>query len=295
VAGRDTALASLLLVNRLVSLDVEPLPASQYWPLLRTVEDPGALLGLSVDDVAALVDGDTTLAERVVRLLDAGTALSLKLDALTEQGVTPLTSFDDAYPARLRERLGDAAPPVLFCAGDTALLSERSIGVVGSREVSAEAGEVAMTIGRAVAEAGRVLTTGGSQGVDRRAMAAALDASGRVVGVLADPLDDQLRPPETRRRILQRALTLCTPFAPDAPYTATRAMARNKIVYALNEHTIVVAVEQGADSTWDGAIEALEHGFGAVQVWTGAGAGPDNAGLAERGAIAVRTAPSVAR
>jgi predicted Rossmann fold nucleotide-binding protein DprA/Smf involved in DNA uptake len=284
MGGRDTTLASLLLVNRLVDVDAKPLSASEYWPLLRRVDDPGALLGLAVSDVSARLDDDTALAERVVRLLDAGTALSLRLDAIGEQGITPLTAFDASYPARLRDRLGDAAPPVLFCAGHADLLSAPSIGVVGSRAVSAEGGEVTTEMARAIADAGRVLTTGGSKGVDQIAMRAALDAGGRVVGVLADPLVQQLRPADARRRVLKGDLTLCTPFAPDAAYTATNAMARNKIVYALNEHTIVVAVDEGADSTWGGATEALEHDFGAVIVWRGSGQGPDNAALASLGA-----------
>jgi predicted Rossmann fold nucleotide-binding protein DprA/Smf involved in DNA uptake len=284
MGGRDTTLASLLLVNRLVDVDAKPLTASEYWPLLRQVDDPGTLLGLTESDVAARLDGDDALAERVVRLLDAGTALSLRLDAIGDQGITPLTCFHDSYPARVHERLGDAAPPVLFCAGHADLLSAPSIGVVGSRAVSDEGGKVASEIARAIAEDGRVLTTGGSKGLDQIAMQAALDAGGRVIGVLADPLMPALRPPDTRKHVIKGNLMLCTPFAPDAPYTATKAMARNKIVYALNEHTIVVAVDEGADSTWAGATEALEHDFGAVKVWTGAGAGPDNEALVAHGA-----------
>jgi len=286
VAGRDTVLASLLLVNRLVDVDAKPLGASEYWPLLRVVDDPGRLLGASAAEVGAVV-GDDALAARIVALLDAGTALSLQLDALDEQGVVPITPFADAYPARLRERLGDAAPPVLLGAGDLALLSARSLGVVGAREVGAEGGSVADSVARAIAEAGHVLTTGGSRGVDQLAMDAALDAGGRVVGVLADPLLPALAPPATRKRILQGALTLCTPFAPDAPYTAARAMARNKIVYALNERTVVAAVTKDADSTWAGATEALEHGYGEVAVWRGSGEGPDNAALEAFGAARI--------
>jgi predicted Rossmann fold nucleotide-binding protein DprA/Smf involved in DNA uptake len=284
MGGRDTTLASLLLVNRLVDVDAKPLPASEYWPLLRRVDDPATLLGASVAEVAARLDGDTALAKRIVTLLDAGTALSLKLDALTEQGITTITNFDDDYPPRLRERLGDAAPPLLFCAGHAELLAARSIGVVGSREVSKEGGEVAEALAREIAKDGVVLTTGGSRGVDQLAMRAALDAGGRVVGVLADPLTRALRPPDTRRHVIKGHLALCTPFPPDAAYTAANAMARNKIVYALNDTTIVVAVDEGADSTWTGATEALEHRYGAVRVWTGAGAGPDNEALVSLGA-----------
>ena len=47
-----------------------------------------------------------------------------------------------------------------------------------------------------------------------------------------------------------------------------------------------------ADTTWTGATEAIDHGYGPVAVWLGPGAGPDNDALERAGAEPSPTRPS---
>ena len=47
----DASLAAILLTQRLVDAAGEPLRAREYWALLDQVDDPGSLLGRSVDDL----------------------------------------------------------------------------------------------------------------------------------------------------------------------------------------------------------------------------------------------------
>ena len=62
-------------------------------------------------------------------------------------------------------------------------------------------------------------------------------------------------------------------------------MARNKLVYALADLTVVVAADSGSGGTWSGAEEALRKRYGRVAVWRGAGEGSGNAALERMGAI----------
>lgn len=176
---------------------------------------------------------------------------------------------------------------MLHVAGDTAILSTTSIGVVGSRVIGAATADVAQRIGRTITRHGRTLVSGGSPGVDEQAMGAALEAGGRVVGVLADSLVERLRDAATRRFVETGRLVLCTPFAPEDGYTVGRAQDRNKLIFALSDVTVVVACDNDVDSTWAGATEALHNRFSRVAVWRGAGEGSANADLESRGAIAV--------
>ena len=50
-------------------------------------------------------------------LLGSSGQLAFELDRLQSRGVWVVTIADDGYPTRLRERLGSAAPPVLFGSG----------------------------------------------------------------------------------------------------------------------------------------------------------------------------------
>jgi predicted Rossmann fold nucleotide-binding protein DprA/Smf involved in DNA uptake len=61
-------------------------------------------------------------------------------------------------------------------------------------------------------------------------------------------------------------------------------MARNRLVYALSEVTVVVATDLESGGTWAGATEALKKKNGDVAVWVGEGSGPGNDALASLGA-----------
>ncbi len=264
----------------------EPLRAREYWTLLDRVDDPGSLLGRSATDLTAEL-GDADLAARVVARLDAAVALAFELEKLEQTGVAVVASVDPDYPARLLERLTTAAPPLLHVVGPIALTGEPMLGVVGSRDVSAEGVEVAADAGRSAVAHSWGVVSGGAKGVDRAAMDAALEAGGTVVGFLADPLLREIRAPELRRAIGRNRLCLATPYSPAAAYNAASARGRNKLIYAMAETTLVVAAEVETGSTWDGAVEAIDRGYGDVSVWTGDGAMPGNSRLVDRGARAI--------
>lgn len=279
-----SALASLLLTNRLVDVQAKPLTSGEYWPLVEQVGDPSGLLGLGADALVADLALPDVLAERAARLLDAGTALAIELEQLEQQGIGAVSPFDDAYPHRLRERLGNASPPVLYLAGPADLLRAPGIAIVGSRNVSDAGAEVAAEAARIVARNGDVLVSGGARGVDQLAMNAAFEAAGTVVGVLADALVKRLRQGDTRRAVTSGDACLITPYKPTAGFSVANAMARNKIVYALARTTLVVAADAERGGTWEGAVEALRKRYGEVAVWTGAGGGDGNEQLVRRGA-----------
>ncbi len=131
------------------------------------------------------------------------------------------------------------------------------------------------------------LVSGGARGVDQHAMDAAAAAGGAVVGVVAEPLVQAITRPDTRRAILAGTMALCTPYAPDASFTAGRAHGRNRLIYALGDPTLVVACADGSGGTWTGATEAMAGGWGSVAVWRGLGEGPGNAALSDAGATAI--------
>lgn len=287
------SLAVLAMTNRLVDVGVPPLKASEIWRLLDAVPEPSHLMGLDEASLAEITSGSGIASERLVRLLDTGVGLAVRLDELYERGITALTVVDESYPGRLRARLGPAAPPVLYCAGDVGLLGLDGIGIVGSRDVGQEGSEVTRQVARHVARAGLPVVSGGAKGVDKISMAAAYEAGGTVVGVLADSLERTIAIRENRAAMLDGRSCLCTPYRPDARFTAGNAMGRNKIIYGLSRATLVIASAKGEGGTWAGATEALKKGYGRVAVWTGEGGGPGNVPLVGHGAVAVESPEAI--
>jgi predicted Rossmann fold nucleotide-binding protein DprA/Smf involved in DNA uptake len=277
------SLAVLALMNRFTDVGVAPLKASELWRLLERVDDPAGLLGLDERTAGELTPGTGVDPMRLVRLLDAGVGLAARVEALYERGIAVITALDEMYPHRLRDRLGGAAPPVLYCAGEVSLLGVDGVGVVGSREVGPEAIEATRKVAQLVAGAGLPVVSGGAKGVDAISMAASYEAGGSAIGVLADSLERAIGQADNRRAMLDGRACLCTPYRPDARFTTGSAMGRNKIIYGLARVTLVVASALGEGGTWSGATEALKKRYGRVAVWTGAGRGPGNDALVDAG------------
>ena len=243
---------------------------------------PGALLQLGAAELRESLGLDEPMATRVRTLLDRGAALASELERLEGLGVWAVTRADDEYAARYRERLKAAAPPVLFGAGPIASAGRPGLAVVGSRNASEAAIDAAEFAGSACAASDLVTYSGGAKGVDGRSMGAALEAGGRVVGILADGLERAVRAPANRAAIADGRLTLLTPYSPTAPFNVGSAMGRNKLIYTLADYALVVASDADTGGTWAGATEALKAGWVPVYVCDGPDFPDGNAQLMPR-------------
>jgi predicted Rossmann fold nucleotide-binding protein DprA/Smf involved in DNA uptake len=286
VARSSAALTAILLTERSVPSDAPPLSASEFWAVVHRF-DLVQVAEQGLSESVPVGRSRTVDRGRVDSLLARSTSVAFELDRLRQSGVTVLSALDDAYPAHLRRRLGDAAPPLLYVAGDTSLFAQGSLAIVGSRGVSPAGADVARGAARLAVADGLAVVSGGASGVDQLAMAAAWEAGGAVVAVLPEGLDRALRARENRAAVLDGRALFCSPYKPTAGFSAGNAMARNKIVYAQSSLALVVASDEGSGGTWAGATEALAKRLAPVAVWMGEGAGAGNAALVERGAMPV--------
>jgi predicted Rossmann fold nucleotide-binding protein DprA/Smf involved in DNA uptake len=280
----EASVAALLLTNRIAQVDAKPFAAGEFWDLVERIGDLGTLLGVSSEDIKRRFALDSDASERIARLLGAALPFTLVREELVSQGITMLAALDEAYPQRLRERLGRGAPPMLYAAGPIAWLEDRGVAIVGSRDVTEEGGEVARKVARAAADVGLATISGAARGVDQLAMGAALEVEAPVVGVPTEGIRKAGRTSEMRRLLTDGRICLASPYMPDMGFTAANAMARNKVVYALSAATVVVASAEDSGGTWNGAVEAIRNKYCPVLAWRGAGEGPGNEALVERGA-----------
>jgi len=282
----DDDKAVLLLTTRLADTDAPSLPPGMWWDVVQVLEDadegPATLLGETLD--AAL---PFKVRERVEQLRRMGVGLAVALDSLVSRGLTALPYTADGFPPRLRSRLGERCPPSLLVAGNANLLKLGGIGIVGSRDVDPEGGQVAAEAAGAAARAGIQVISGAARGVDQLAMRASAEAGGTVVGFLAESLTTRVRDASVRELIADGRLTLVSIQHPDAGFSVGAAMARNKLIYGTSDASLVVSTASGSGGTWAGATEALTHSYSPVLVWSGPGAGPGNEDLIGKGARSV--------
>lgn len=105
--------------------------------------------------------------------------------------VTLITLDDDAYPETLRAI--PSAPLCLYCAGNTALLKQSQIAIIGTRAASLYGKEQAQRFAMRLAASGLHVTSGLAHGIDSAAHEGALlageTAPGKTIAVLGAALD----------------------------------------------------------------------------------------------------------
>jgi predicted Rossmann fold nucleotide-binding protein DprA/Smf involved in DNA uptake len=284
----ESSLAALLLTNRLVEVDAKPLGAADYWSFLEKIPDPAALLeSHDVDELLRNAVLSESESERIHKLVGAAAAFAFERERLEEEGVRLVSTFDDSFPDRLKQRLGRACPAFLTIAGPIDWLQGGGIGVVGSRDASSEALAIATSVAAVAKEHGMQVVSGLARGIDRASMSAGLENGSPVVGVPAEGIRIVAKSPEIRSRVHAGELCIASPYGPRARFTAGNAMGRNKLIYALADITLVVCSDNGSGGTWEGAKEALRKNYGIVAVWLGDGAGPGNDALVKMGATPI--------
>lgn len=195
---------------------------------------------------------------RLQKLLGRGFLLSQVTERWQARAIRVVSRADAEYPRRLKTRLREDAPAVLYGCGDMALLETGGLAVVGSRHVDDALVDYTMAVGRLVARAGRTLVSGGAKGIDQAAMRGALEGGGKVCGVLADSLEKTAMNREHRNLLLDGQLVLISPYDPSAGFNVGNAMRRNKLVYALADTSLVVSSDLNKGGTWAGAVEQLD-------------------------------------
>jgi len=221
---------------------------------------------------------------RIDALLGRGFLLSQAVERWNARAIWVISRADGKYPKRLKARLKEDAPPLLYGCGENALLEKGGLAVVGSRHVDDELISYTENVGRMSAEAHRLIVSGGARGIDRAAMRGALLAGGDVAGVMADSLEKAALSRDNREPLMDGRLVLISPYDPAAGFNVGHAMQRNKLIYALADAALVVTSDFEKGGTWAGAIEQLDRlHFVPVFVRNGANAGKGNSALLNRG------------
>ncbi|MDE7379413.1 MAG: DNA-protecting protein DprA [Clostridia bacterium] len=254
--------------------------------LMKLKIQPADLLNYSAGDFSANLGVSEEYAARLARLVDRSASLSFKLGEYENMGINVVTRADAEYPLMLKKKLGNGCPPMFYYAGDISLLGEQCVGFVGSRTVNDNDFAFTQKMVKAVAEQGYSVVSGGAKGVDSISESAAFANECPVVEYLCDSLGKRLRNGATVRAVQDGKLLLLSVVKPDAGFNAGVAMMRNRYIYAHSQGTVVIKSDLEKGGTWNGATDALKHGWCTVLCWNNAKyAG--NLALIKQGAIPI--------
>jgi len=268
----DTQAILLLCAGFGQSRQVEPMPLSlsEYNALARKLHQdnlrPADLLTTEGKDwVFHQINTDLS-PHRIIQLLERGAMLAVAVENWTSKGLWILSRIDETYPQRLKQKLKHLAPPILYGVGNQDLLSAGGLAVVGSRDIDNEAIEYSQRIAEKCAEQGIQIVSGGARGVDQTAMLAAISSGGKSVGILADNLIKAAVAKNYREGLREGRVALISPYDPSAGFNVGNTMNRNKYIYALADHALVISSSYEEGGTWAGATEELKRD-NRIPVW----------------------------
>ncbi len=247
----------LLLSSHLGDPDRKVLTTAQLRNLFLRVNSASGQCAdrdLTAEDVAAL-GYDMDAAQRIALLLSQREQLDWYMKRAKKSGCYAITRISQGYPNSLRQKLGIDCPACLWAKGNLNLLELPGVALVGSRKLCRGNEAFAKEVGRQAARQGYVLISGNAAGADRTAQEACLQAGGRVISIVADSLE-QWPGAENILYLSEDGF--------DLPFTAVRALSRNRLIHAMGKITFVAQCTLEKGGTWDGTKNNLKKSYSPV-------------------------------
>jgi len=181
--------------------------------------------------------------------------IAARIESAGAQFITP-NSQD--WPVALNELA--AIPIGLVVKGDVAVLSQRSLAIVGTRNPTSYGVRIAGDFAAGFVDREWNIISGGAYGIDSAAHKGALIAEGQTVAVLASGVD--VAYPAGNVRLFAEIVdngALVSEVLPGAHAIPVRFLNRNRIIAALSQATLVVeaAFRSGSLRTARDAAELL--------------------------------------
>jgi predicted Rossmann fold nucleotide-binding protein DprA/Smf involved in DNA uptake len=196
--------------------------------------------------------------EVVKRELPANAFLA---ESFFSQGYKIIPIISSEYSKTLKENLKiNNAPAVLYTKGNTQMLHEKSLAIVGSRLASERALQFTDNIAKLASKEFKVIVSGFAKGVDKQALDSAILHKGQSIIVLPQGImtfGSGFK--QYYKQIVDGDVLVVSTFFPKAPWRSELAMARNPIIYGLaNEIYVAESAEKGG--TWSGVVDGLRKG-----------------------------------
>ncbi len=207
---------------------------------------------------------------RLRQLMGRGIQLGFCVEEWQRSGVWIISRSDSAYPKRLRTVLEHSAPPLLFGSGHQALLHAGGFAILGPDSLSAPRELIARKSAALAACSDRTVITAGHYRVADASVAAAREAGGKVIRVLADKLIHKSVEKSARRAIAAKRLVHVSTCSPSARSAMLHAAEAGLVSIGLADQALYVSGTGIVVDTYGSATAMKQGGSGkSFFVWTG--------------------------
>ncbi len=246
------------------------------------------LMNVDIGGLMLKLDISEEEAYRLYTLLNRSVQLSYSLEGHLKQNIEVVTCCDPDYPDKLTQRIGDNAPAMFYRCGSDALLLRPMLGIVGISGIktSPEARAGIEALVRNGIRLGYTILTGGEMGVGRIACKLVRECGGTLVEVLGGGLSEHIHEENIAPMLDDGSATVISLEHPEALYTVSHAIARNKLLFSLAEAAFIFNTD-GKRGEGDAIRNRYCEWIYAWQGW------PGNQGLISKGAIPAGNIPGM--
>ena len=179
------------------------------------------------------------------------------IEYMKKQKINIITIFDKEYPEKLK-KIYDK-PLYLYTKGNTELLNNNTIAVIGARKCSKYGKNIAKDISYNLAKYNICIVSGLAKGIDTFAHLGALGATGKTIGVLGNGVDN-IYPSENKvlaDKIIENNGLLISEYVVGTKAEKMNFPERNRIISGISDGIVVVeaAEKSGALITADLGLE----------------------------------------
>lgn len=187
--------------------------------------------------------------------------IAFQVEKILNLGIKIIPINSELYPKTMKENLKiKYSPTVIYTKGDTKILQENSVAIVGSRDANEEALNFTDNIAKKMASDYKVVVSGFARGVDRQSLDSSIKYNGNSIIVLPQGIltfDSGFR--KYKNEIENAGVIVLSTFPADAGWSTGLAMARNRYIYGLAKE-IYVAQTNSSGGTWSGAVDGIKKG-----------------------------------
>ncbi len=227
---------------------------------LALVESYGltALFSSSVKNNPSLTSANNLTAKQLASFYQPDWQKIDDIISSSDRCRSEIIVFDDPVYPQLLKQIYDP-PLVLFVQGNTKLLNQTQLAIVGSRSASINGRETAFEIAQQLVKNGLVVTSGLALGIDAAAHKGALTTCASTIAVVATGLD-KIYPARHRNlvaTILEKEGAIISEFLPGTSPKPGHFPKRNRIISGLSVGVLVVeaALQSGSLITARCALE----------------------------------------
>ncbi|MBR6767211.1 MAG: DNA-processing protein DprA [Clostridia bacterium] len=242
----------------------------------------GRLLNMDIGGLMMYLGISEEEAYRIFTLLNRSVQLTYGLEGFVKDGIEVVTIYDEDYPRRLSRKMKHSAPPFFYRCGNKEKLNSPAIAILGISGVKTtnEVRDGIETLVRKAVDMGYAIITGGELGVSRVVSGMVMEMGGALIDVLGGNMTEHIRFDGIEDMIGQGRCTVLSLEHPDAMFTVSHAISRNKLLFSLADAAFVFNTDGKRGET-----DALQnHYCDWIYAWNGY---PANHNLISRGAIPI--------